>query len=68
MPPPLTTVTQSSGTKINNASVENTQLHESLNNTRPQVIVNQTTETNSKTNRMEDKSTPQDDRPVWKKK
>jgi GH24 family phage-related lysozyme (muramidase) len=68
LPPPLTTVTQSSGTKINNASVENTQLHESLNNTRPQVIVNQTTETNSKTNRMEDKSTPQDDRPVWKKK
>ncbi len=68
LPPPLTTVSQSSGTKINNASVENTQLHESLNNTRPQVIVNQTTETNSKTNNMQDKSTPQDDRPVWKKK
>lgn len=68
LPPPLTTVSQSSGTKINNASVENTQLHESLNNTRPQVIVNQTTETSSKTNKMQDKSTPQDDRPVWKKK
>lgn len=68
LPPPLTTVSQSSGTKIDNASVENTQLHESLNNTRPQVIVNQTTESNSKTNKMQDKSTPQDDRPVWKKK
>jgi len=68
LPPPLTTVSQSSGTKINNASVENTQLHESLNNTRPQVIVNQTTESNSKTNKVQDKSTPQDDRPVWKKK
>jgi GH24 family phage-related lysozyme (muramidase) len=57
-----------SGSKIDQSSTENSQLHESLNNTRPQVIVNQTTETNSKTNRMEDKSTPQDDRPVWKKK
>lgn len=66
--PPLTTVSQSSGTKINNASVENSQLHESLNNKKPAVIVNETTETNSKINKVQDKSMPQDDRPAWKKK
>lgn len=57
-----------SGTKIDKSSTENVQLHESLNSKRPQVVVNQTTEVNSKTNKLEDKSERQDDRPAWKKK
>lgn len=57
-----------SGTKIDKSSTENSQLHESLNNKKPAVIVNETTETNSKINKVQDKSMPQDDRPAWKKK
>ena len=68
VPPPLLPVTQSTGNKIDQSSTENSQLNESLNNKRPSVVVNETTEVNTKRSTPKDESKPQDDRPYWKKK
>jgi GH24 family phage-related lysozyme (muramidase) len=57
-----------SGSKIDQSSTENSQLNESLNNKRPSVVVNETTEVNTKRSTPKDESKPQDDRPYWKKK